>query len=223
MFTHTGVNFTNVYYFLELHYYLGTTMLDLIERTKTLIANHPEYMRQNTPCNTPGGHGQRLQKYTDPVVNPYYKKMCSFDMSPEFVSQLMFAQDFRVNANKIIVCQTELDAFPAMRPNVKGDPILITAAEVIETFNKLIHPSTKSVRRILNQSEIRAAMGIKLMVPTDNFYHFFIQSVNKFMIMCNEQDTAKIMFSFDDGTLSSNFRHFYNVFKHYKDHIQKMK
>jgi hypothetical protein len=144
-------------------------------------------------------------------------------MSPEYANQIMFAQDFRINANKIVVCQTELDAFPAMRPNVSGDPILITAAEVIDTFNKLIHPNTKSVRRILNQSEIRAIMGIKLMVPTDNFYNFFIQSVNKFMIMCNEQDTSKIMFSFDDGTLSSNFRHFYNVFKHYKDHIQKMK
>jgi hypothetical protein len=44
-------------------------MLDLIERTKTLIANHPEYMRQNTPCNIPGGHGQRLQKYTPAAVN----------------------------------------------------------------------------------------------------------------------------------------------------------
>ena len=222
MFTHTGVNFTNVYYFLELHYYLGTTMLDLIERTKTLIANHPEYMRQNTPCNIPGGHGQRFIRHSE-KVNPYYKKLCSFDMSPEYASQIMFAQDFRINANKVVVRQTELDAFPAMRPNVSGDPILLTAAEVIDTFNKLIHPNTKSVRRILNQSEIRAIMGIKLMVPTDNFYNFFIQSVNKFMIMCNEQDTSKIMFSFDDGTLSSNFRHFYNVFKHYKDHIQKMK
>ena len=99
-------------------------------KTKTLIANHPEYMRQNTPCNIPGGHGQRLQKYNDCVVNPYYKKLCSFDMSPEYASQIMFAQDFRINANKIVVRQTELDAFPAMRPNVSGDPILLTAAEV---------------------------------------------------------------------------------------------
>ena len=135
MFTHTGVNFTNVYYSLELHYYLGTTMLDLIERTRILIANHPEYMRQNTPCNIPGGHGQRLIRHSE-KVNPYYKKLCSFDMSPEYANQIMFAQDFRINANKIVVRQTELDAFPAMRPNVSGDPILLTAAEVIDTFNK---------------------------------------------------------------------------------------
>jgi hypothetical protein len=110
-----------------------------------------------------------------------------------------------------------------MRPNVSGDPILLTAAEVIDTFNKLIHPNTKSVRRILNQSEIRTVMGSKLLVPTNEFYQFFIQSVNKFMVRCNEQDTSKIMFSFDDGNLTSNFKQFYNVFKHYKDHIQTRK
>ena len=221
MFDHMYVNFTNVYYFFDLHYYTETIMLDLIERTRILIANHPEYMRVNIPRNIPGGHGQRLTDFP-PNVHPYYKKLCSFDMSPEFANQIMFAQDFKINANKILVLQSTIDAIPALRPTESGKPVTLTCDVILDAFNKLVNPSTASVRRYLNQAEVKVIMSSKLLVPTIYFYNFFIETLNKFMVRQNVQDPSLINFSFDTGIMSIN-SHSYNVFKHYIEYIKKMK
>ena len=196
-------------------------MLDLIERTRILIANHPEYMRANVPRNIPGGHGQRLTEFPK-NVHPYYKKLCSFDMSPEFASQLMFAQDFKINANKILILQSTIDAIPALRPTEKGKPVALTCDVILDAFNKLVSPSTASIKRYLNQSEIKVVMSSKLLVPTTYFYNFFIETLNKVMVQQNVQDPSQINFLFDTGIMSVKSYN-YNVFKHYIEYIKKMK
>ena len=198
-------------------------MLDLIERTKLLIANHPEYMRHSICTNVPGGHGQRMQKYSSEVVNPYFKRLCLFDMSPDYRNQIMFAQDFKINSNKIVVLQSNIDSSIYKIPGQITAFNTIKCQHILDTFNKLIQqPNTKHVRRILNQSEVKAIMVEKCLIPTLTFYTFFIEMVNKVMVQNYLTDTSMLHYSFTDGILFYGNKR-YDVFRQYNSYLMHLK